>query len=49
MQEMTKRTTIDKSDFNKVTFLHGFSPIDLLRDLPMSDYLCLGLRTIERY
>ena len=31
MQEMFKRTTIGKSDFNKVTFLHGFSPIDLLR------------------
>ena len=49
MQEMFKRTTIDKSNFSKVTFLHGFSPNDLLRDLPMSGYLCLGFRAIERY
>ena len=49
IQEMFERTTIDKSDFNKVTFLHGFSPIDLLRHLPMSGYLCLGFGTIERY
>ena len=49
IQEMFKRKTIDKSDFNKVTFLHGFSLIDLLRDLPMSGYLCLGFGTIERY
>ena len=49
MHEMLKITTIEKNDFNTVTFLHGFSIADFLRAIPMRGYLCLEFRIIDRY
>ena len=49
MQEMVKITTIGNNDFNTVTFLHGFSLADFLRDISMRGYVCLEFRAIAKY